>query len=86
MKAIGKVVLIEPDKETVEKTKGGLMLDIKNQENIRYRDATVISVGELVSKIVKKGDRVKYDKNAGHSIEVDGKYKVIKIEDIVGIL
>lgn len=86
MKAIGKVVLIEPDKEVVEKTKGGLMLDVKNQENIRYRDATVVSVGELVSGIIKEGDRIKYDKHAGHSIAVDGKYKVIKLEDIVGVL
>lgn len=86
MKAIGRVVLIEPDKEVVEKTKGGLMLDLKNQENIRYRDATVISIGELVPNVIKEGDRVKYDKHAGHSIEIDGKYKVIKVEDIVGVL
>ena len=87
MKAIGRYIVIQPDKEVVEQTKGGLLLDIKNKENIRYRDATIISVGELVPTIITEGSRIKYDKHAGHGIEIDKEeYKVIKIEDVIGVL
>lgn len=87
MKAVGRYIVIQPDKEIVEKTKGGLLLDSKNKENIRYRDAVVISSGELVSELIKEGCRIKYDKHAGHGIEVNKEeYKVIKIEDVIGIL
>jgi len=35
-------------------------------------------------RILAKGDKIKYDKHAGHGIEVDGvTYSVIKLEDVV---
>lgn len=84
MEAIGRNIIIEPHKVKVEQTKGGLLLTEKNKENIRYKDATVISVGEHASSVLSKGDKIKYDKHAGHGIEVDGvEYSVIKIEDVV---
>jgi co-chaperonin GroES (HSP10) len=87
MKAIGRYIVIQPDREAVEQTKGGLLLDTKNKENIRYRDATVISVGELIPDIIIEGSRIKYDRHAGHGIEVNkNEYKVIKIEDVIGVL
>ena len=86
MKAIGKYILIQPDKERAEKTSGGLILNVKDKENIRYKDATVISSGSLSSSVIKEGDRIKYDKHAGHSIEADSDYRVITVEDVVGIL
>ena len=87
MKAIGKYIVIQPDKEVVEQTKGGLLLDVKNKENIRYRDATVVSVGSDVPTVITEGCKIKYDKHAGHGVEVDkDEYKVIKIDDIIGIL
>jgi len=86
MKAIGRVIVIQPDKDTVEKTKGGLLLMDKDKENIRYKNATVISVGEDV-KILKTGDRIKYDKHAGHGVEIDKvDCKIIRTEDVIGIL
>lgn len=87
MKAIGKYIVIQPDKEVVEQTKGGLLLDVKNKENIRYRDATVVSVGSDIPPVITEGCRIKYDKHAGHGIEVDkDEYKVIRIDDVIGIL
>lgn len=87
MKAIGRYIVIQPDKEVVEQTKGGLLLDAKNKENIRYRDATVVSVGELIPDIIVEGSRIKYDRHAGHGIEIEKEeYKVIKIEDVIGVL
>jgi co-chaperonin GroES (HSP10) len=86
MKAIGKVIIIQPDKDVAEKTKGGLLLLDKDKENIRYKNATVISVGDEVD-ILKSGDRIKYDKHAGHGVEVDKvDYKVIRKDDVIGIL
>lgn len=86
MKAIGKVIIIQPDKDVAEKTKGGLLLLDKDKENIRYKNATVVSVGDEVD-ILKPGDRIKYDKHAGHGVEVDKvDYKVIRKDDVIGIL
>jgi co-chaperonin GroES (HSP10) len=84
MEAIGRNSIIEPIKARAEETKGGLLLTEKNKENIRYKDAIVVSVGDHASSILAKGDKIKYDKHAGHGIEVDGiTYSVIKIEDVV---
>jgi co-chaperonin GroES (HSP10) len=88
MVAIGRVIIIEPDKEVAEKTKGGILLLEKDKENIRYRNATVISVGdEIDSKVLSPGMRIKYDKHAGHGVEINKvDYKVIRKEDIIGVL
>ena len=86
MRAIGSNLIITPVKLTIEKTKGGLLLADKDKENIRYKEATVDSVGEDVP-VIKVGDRILYDKAAGHGIEPDGKkYLVIKKQDVVVIL
>ena len=87
MKAIGRYIVVRPDKDNIESTKGGLLLDSKNREDIRYRDAEVISIGDLVPDVIQKGSRIKYDRHAGHGIEIDKEeYKVIKIDDIVIVL
>jgi co-chaperonin GroES (HSP10) len=80
MKAIGKYIIIDPDKIKHETTSSGFILNEKNKESIRYKDATIISVGELIGDKLVSGDRVKYDRHAGHSL--DDKYLVIKLEDI----
>jgi co-chaperonin GroES (HSP10) len=88
MKAIGKAIVIVPEKDTAKKTKGGLLLNAKDREDIRYIDATVFSVGELIPKeVLKEGDNIKYDRHAGHGLEHNKQsYKVIKIEDVVVVL
>ena len=48
MKAVGIHLVIEPIKIGTEKTKGGLILSEKDREDIRYREGTIVSVGELV--------------------------------------
>ena len=88
MRAIGRAIVIQPDKDVVEKTNGGLLLDMKNREDIRYRNASIISVGELIpSTVLKEGDKVKYDRHAGHGLEFNKtSYTVVKLEDIVVVL
>lgn len=83
MKAIGRNLIISKTKEGTTKTKGGLLLAENQREDIRYVQATVISVGTEVEG-VNKNDIIFYDRHAGHKIEIDKKsYRVIKVQDVV---
>ena len=86
MKAVGKYIVINPIKEVDVKTKGGLILAEKQREDVRYRKAKVIEPGSEVS-VLKKGDKVYYDKAAGFNIEIKKEqYKVIKEQDVVIVI
>jgi chaperonin GroES len=86
MKAVGKVLIIEKIKEGTTKTKGGLMLAENQREDIRYIEAKVLSIGEEVVGI-KEGDRIFYDRHAGHKIDVEKEtYHVIRLGDVVVVL
>ena len=83
MKAIGRNLIINKIKEGTTKTKGGLLLAENQREDIRYVQATVISVGTEVEG-VNENDIIFYDRHAGHKIEIDKKsYRVIKVQDVV---
>ena len=86
MKAIGKNLIIEKVKEGTTSTKGGLLLAENQREDIRYIEATVLSIGDEVVG-VKKDDKIFYDRHAGHKIEIDKDiYFVIKLADVVVVL
>ena len=86
MKAVGRNLIIQKTKEGTTKTKGGLLLAENQREDIRYTEAFVFSVGEQVEGI-KKGDKIFFDRHAGHKIEIDKKtYHVIKAQDVVVVL
>jgi chaperonin GroES len=86
MKAIGRNLIIEKLKEGTTKTKGGLMLAENQREDIRYVEATVLSIGDEVVGI-KENDKIFYDRHAGHKIEIDKEtYQVIKLGDVVVVL
>ena len=86
MKAVGKNLIIEQVKEGTTKTKGGLLLEENQREDIRYIEAVIISVGDEVKGLIKN-DTIFYDRHAGHKIEIDKKsYRVIKAQDIVVVL
>jgi co-chaperonin GroES (HSP10) len=86
MKAVGKYIVINPLEEKDVKTSGGLILNEENREDIRYREGTVIQVGDEVNAIKSK-DKIYYDRHAGFGIEIKQKqYKVIKESDVVIIL
>ena len=42
MKAVGKNLIIQKEKQGVSKTKGGLLLTENNREDLRYNKAKVI--------------------------------------------
>ena len=86
MKAVGKYIVVEDLKEKTSHTKGGLILNQSNREDIRYVQAKILVTGDFVEAI-KKDDVVFYDKHAGFMLEVDKKsYKVIKEQDVVIVL
>ena len=86
MKAIGRNIIIEKLKEGTTKTKGGLLLAENQREDIRYTEADILSVGEQVEGL-KDGDKIFFDRHAGHKIEINKKtYHVIKAQDVVVVL
>ena len=86
MKAIGKNLIIQKVKEGATKTKGGLLLAESHKDDIRYVEATIVSVGEEIVGL-KENDRIYFDRHAGHKIEVEKQtYHVIKASDVVVVL
>ena len=86
MKAIGNNIVISPKKQGLSKTENGLLLKEKDKENIRYKEAIVVSVSEDIT-CLKPADVIYYDKSAGHGIEFDGQdYQVIRLQDVVIVL
>lgn len=82
MKAINYYLVIEKIKEA-PKVVGGIEMTEKQDSDIRYLKAKVISVGDKVVG-VKEGDFIRYDKHAGHGIEWNSKlFYVISAGDIV---
>ena len=86
MKAIGRNIIIEKIKEGTTKTKGGLLLAENQREDIRYVEATVVSVGSDIVGM-KENDKIFFDRHAGHKIEIkNNTYHVIKLQDVVVVL
>ena len=83
MKAIGKYIVITPIVEEL-KTDSGLILT--DEDAVRYKKGVVIESGSLVD-VIKSGDEIFYDKNAGHTIMLGGKtYSIILERDVVVVL
>jgi len=86
MKAIGRNIIIEKKKEGTTRTEGGLLLAENQRDDIRYTEATVLSLGEQVEGLKEK-DTVFFDRHAGHKIEINKQtYHVIKSQDVVVVL
>jgi len=86
MIAVGKNIIIKDTQEKTTKTKGGLILAEKQREDIRYQEAEVLIPGSDVT-LLKKGDKIFYDKHAALNVDIEGKvFKIIKEKDIVIIL
>jgi co-chaperonin GroES (HSP10) len=85
MKLIGQNILIVPQEEET-KSKGGLLMTASDTKELRYKKATVVSVGNLVEG-VQPGNFIYFDKAAGHAIRInEDLYTVITIRDVVVVL
>jgi chaperonin GroES len=86
MKAIGRNIIINKIKEGTTSTEGGLLLAENQREDIRYTEASIISIGDQVEGL-KEGDSIYFDRHAGHKIEINKKtYHLIKLQDVVVVL
>ena len=86
MKAVGKYIVVTPVKESGKTTEGGVFLTEQSREDIRYRQAKVVSIGDTVVA-VEEDNEIYYDRHAGFNIELENTiYKVIKEQDVVIIL
>ena len=86
MKAVGNYLLIKKIEKGTTKTDGGLLLSENDRSDIRYVEAEIKNAGEQVP-MLSEGDRIFYDRHAGHRIEYDNEeYQVIKLQDIVVVL
>ena len=82
MKAVNNYIIIKKIKEAVKKV-AGLELTEKQNSDVRYLKAEVISCGTLVIG-VEVGDTIRYDKDAGHGIEWnEDLFHVITVGDVV---
>lgn len=70
-----------------ETTDSGLVLSNEEADiNLRYRKGVVVQPGSDVYNI-KAGDTIYYDRNAGHSLLIDGvSHSVILERDVVVVL
>ena len=84
MKALGVFLVIKDIEAKVKKNSIGLELTEEHRDDIRYRRAEIVSVGDDVPKL-SAGDIISYDKHAGNQLETDEDqvYKVISVRDIV---
>lgn len=79
-------IVIEPHKENIKESEGGLLLAEKHREDIRSRKATVKNIGTNV-QVVKQNDEIMYDRFSGFNLEVDDViYLVIKESDVIVVL
>ena len=82
MKAINRYIIVDRIKTEPKKVAGLIMTDDTDKDN-RYIKAKIISCGKLVD-VLKKGDTIYYDKNAGHGIQYkDTLYQVIRDRDVI---
>jgi chaperonin GroES len=90
-KPLADRVLVKPV-EALEKTKSGIVIPDTAKETPAEGEVVALGNGKMKDGksydfSVKKGDKVIYSKYSGDDLKVDGtEYKVMKEEDILGIL
>ena len=86
IKTLNDYLILEEKEQAVRRTESGLELTIDQLGDIRYLEGEIVAQNASID-VIKKGDRVLYDKVAGHYINLEDKqYKVIRLRDIVIVL
>lgn len=67
MIALGRYVVIRPEKEEIESK--GVFLSANSEKNVRYLPGEVVTCGDDVTNL-EKGDKIYYDKAASSQIRV----------------
>jgi chaperonin GroES len=89
---LGDRVLVKP-LESVEKTKGGILLPETAKEKpqegevIAVGDGKMLDNGQKVALQVKKGDKVLYGKYSGSEVNIDGaEHLIVREDDILAVI
>ena len=86
MKAIGRNLIVQVEKQGVVETQGGLLLAEKQREDTRYAEGKIISAGDEVVGL-KKDDIIYFDKNNSYTIEIKKEiYTVLNMIHVVIVL
>lgn len=85
MRALGSFIVIKPEKVEEQVSASGLLMTAADSNSFKYHEAIVLLVGD--SKDVKVGDKIAFDKNAGHPYKLDGEMvRIIQERDCALIL
>ena len=93
IKPLGDRVLIEPDKDSDEVKKGGIIIPDSAKE--KPMQGKIIAVGagkrdddgKLIPMTVKKGELVLLPKYGGTEVKINDKeYQIVREDDILGII
>ncbi len=85
MRPVGKYIIIETVTEEI-RTSSGILLSQSDVEDFRYKKGVVIKPGTDVT-VIKQGDGIYYDKNAGHTMLIDEMAcTIIQERDVVIVL
>jgi len=91
IKPLGTRVLLK-EIESEETTKSGIVLPSNAKEKPYMAEVVEIGPGEVkdgkeIKMLVKKGDRVLYNKYAGTEVKLDNeKYLLVKQDDILAVI
>ena len=85
MRPLGHNLLVREIKEDIKETSGGLLLGESHRDDIRYRKAEIVSLGDAIEVDGLTPDKIIWiDKHAGNKIDLPGEVlTVIKLNDIV---
>lgn len=85
MKAVNNYIIITTIKEEPVEQNGLLITDA-HTDDVRYLKGDIVSVGNDC-KGITEGDRIYYDRHAGHGVQWEGiLYQVIRQQDVVAVL
>jgi co-chaperonin GroES (HSP10) len=81
-------LIVEPIKENIKQSSGGLLLAEKHREDLRYKKAIVKNVGhEIPPGIINEGDSIYFDRAAGFNMEIEEViHTVIRLDDVVAVV
>ena len=83
MRAVSYYIIVENIKLEKKKIAGLEISDGIDSDN-RYLKGKIISKGDAIPDVLKKGDVIYYDRHAGHGITYkDTLYQVITVKDVV---
>tara|TARA_R100000742_G_C4278972_1_gene102565 strand:+ start:2080 stop:2337 length:258 start_codon:yes stop_codon:yes gene_type:complete len=85
VKAVGKYIVLSEIEEK-QKTESGILLTSEDSNQLRYKKGLILIPGTDV-EVVKEGNVIYYDKNAGHKMMLNEEIvTIISERDIVVVL